>query len=210
MSNNFDRYVKAGEKALAQLEAYRDVARRVKQVARQAWKGCRVYVFGSVLDKRYTAGSDIDILIVVDDVDREEASRVKAQILGTIDAPMELHVVSSLSLGGGTAGSLTSSRRSPEASHNSFMLLSPACCFLHNPGAQSRQACCRPVFDWTARTLRGREEHFRPAERWLLARPDSSSMWGKPWLPISSRDLPSPWLRASPVVGKVPLRPVAW
>jgi predicted nucleotidyltransferase len=95
LSSSFDAYIKAGERALGQLEGYRDVARRVKEAARQIWKDCRLYVFGSVLDKRYTASSDIDILIVVDGVDREEATRAKARILGAIDAPIELHIVSS-------------------------------------------------------------------------------------------------------------------
>jgi len=79
---------------LKQLEGFREVAEKVKKMARGVWKGCKVYVFGSVLDGRYTASSDIDILLVVDGIDREEAVRVKAMILRAIDAPIQLHVAS--------------------------------------------------------------------------------------------------------------------
>ncbi len=94
MSKGFEGYIESGKKTLKQLEDFREVARKVKSIAEAEWKHCRVYVFGSVLDGRYTASSDIDILIVVDGVDREEAVRVKAMILRGIDAPIELHVAS--------------------------------------------------------------------------------------------------------------------
>lgn len=94
LSAGFEGYVESGKRTLKQLKDFRKIARKVKRMAEGVWEGCKVYVFGSVLDGRYTASSDIDILLVVDGIGREEAVRVKAMILRAIDAPIELHIVS--------------------------------------------------------------------------------------------------------------------
>jgi len=95
LSRGFEGYIESGKRSLRQLQEYREVARKVRGIAEKAWPACKVYVFGSVLEGRYTAASDIDILIVVDRVGREEAAKVKAMILHAVDAPVELHVASS-------------------------------------------------------------------------------------------------------------------
>lgn len=95
MSKGFEIYLESGRKALEQLGKYAEIAKMVKGIVESHWKGARVYAFGSALKGRYTAVSDIDILVVVDGVSREDAYRVKAAVYGAVDAPIELHVASS-------------------------------------------------------------------------------------------------------------------
>lgn len=94
MSKRFELYLKSGERALKQLDNYMEVAKKVKRMVEDVWNESKVYVFGSVVDGRCTAMSDIDILIVIDGASREESYGVKAMIYHAIDAPMELHVIS--------------------------------------------------------------------------------------------------------------------
>ena len=95
MSQGFEAYIDSGMKALEQINNYSEVAKRAKEVIKGFWSEAKVYVFGSVLEGKYTATSDIDILIVADGVSREDAYRVKATVYKAIDAPIELHVASS-------------------------------------------------------------------------------------------------------------------
>lgn len=95
MSREFKYYIDSGTDALRKMDNYRETARQVKDVVDGFWSDARVYVFGSVLEGKHTAMSDIDILIVVDGVSREEATRVKAQVYMTVEAPLEIHVASS-------------------------------------------------------------------------------------------------------------------
>jgi len=95
LSTGFELYIRSGKKALEQLGNYREISIEVKKVVTESWKDARVYVFGSVVEGRYTAGSDIDILVVVDGVDREEAFKMKAKIYKKINAPLEIHIASS-------------------------------------------------------------------------------------------------------------------
>ncbi len=94
MSKGFEAYVESGTEALRQLNNYSEVARRVRRIVDAVWRDSKVYVFGSVTKGKQTAMSDIDILIVVDGVTREEAYVVEAKIYSAIDAPIELHVAS--------------------------------------------------------------------------------------------------------------------
>lgn len=98
MSTGFELYIRSGKKALEQLQNYREISKEVKRRVRESWKDAKVYVFGSVVEGRYTAGSDIDILVVVDGVSKEEAIKMKAMVYKNVDAPIEVQVVSSSEL----------------------------------------------------------------------------------------------------------------
>ncbi|MCI4464548.1 MAG: nucleotidyltransferase domain-containing protein [Thermoproteus sp.] len=87
----FDIHIEEGRRALEALRRYREVAERAKEAAKRVAEDARVYVFGSVLTGRYTAASDIDILIVAD-IGRDVADRLKAEIYRSVDAPVEVHV----------------------------------------------------------------------------------------------------------------------
>lgn len=94
MSKEFEAYIESGRKVMEQLDNYIEVAKKVKKVVEDFWSNAKVYVFGSVLEDKHTAISDIDILIVTDNINQEDAYKVKAIIHRTIDAPVELHVTS--------------------------------------------------------------------------------------------------------------------
>ncbi|MEM3439436.1 MAG: nucleotidyltransferase domain-containing protein [Candidatus Bathyarchaeia archaeon] len=95
MSKEFKAYLESGRRALERLGRYGEVAKRVKGIVEGHWGDAKAYAFGLALEGKYTAASDIDILVVVDGVDKEEARRLKAEVYGAIDAPIELHVASS-------------------------------------------------------------------------------------------------------------------
>lgn len=88
-------YVESGKKALKYMRNYLSIAKEVKGVVRAYWPEARVYVFGSVLKGRYTAASDIDILVVLnEEPDPKEEAEVKASVYMRFDAPIQLHIVS--------------------------------------------------------------------------------------------------------------------
>jgi len=95
LSKKFDVYLEFGRKRLEQLKNYKRVVKEVKEIAQKHFGKVEVYVFGSVLEGKPTASSDIDILIVTDKISPEEASKIKTIIYESLDAPVELHIVSS-------------------------------------------------------------------------------------------------------------------
>lgn len=52
-----------------ELEDWIDVARRVKEVVLRLKPTADVYVFGSVMEDRFTGAGDIDILVAVDNLE---------------------------------------------------------------------------------------------------------------------------------------------
>jgi len=78
-------------RVLEYLRNYRAVAGRVKEVVKRVDPGAEVYVFGSVVRGRYTGASDIDILVVTNNIDRKYSIVVEAY--RSTEAPIELHVV---------------------------------------------------------------------------------------------------------------------
>ncbi|MEM0313523.1 MAG: nucleotidyltransferase domain-containing protein [Candidatus Bathyarchaeia archaeon] len=94
MSREFSLYLEFGKKRLKQLKNYKRVAREIKKLAQKYLGNVDVYVFGSVIEGKPAASSDIDVLIVKDEIGSDEACKFKTLIHGLIDAPVELHVVS--------------------------------------------------------------------------------------------------------------------
>lgn len=91
----FDLYIEEGKKALEALSNPTTIAKRVKELVLKFWPNARVYIFGSSVKGKYTACSDIDILVVVENVSYEEALKVKAQIYMKLDYPLEIHIATS-------------------------------------------------------------------------------------------------------------------
>lgn len=80
---------------LKSLENYRVISEKVKKLVLKHWPNAKVYVFGSVIKGKYTAASDIDILVVLDkNVSRDEEYKVKAEVYMSVEAPIELHITS--------------------------------------------------------------------------------------------------------------------
>ncbi len=92
MSNAFSIYIERAKKFLRIAENLSAVAKEIKELAKNYWPEARVYVFGSVARKEYTAGSDIDILIVIENYDIEEKYKFKAKVATITDLPIQLHI----------------------------------------------------------------------------------------------------------------------
>ncbi|MEM0233055.1 MAG: nucleotidyltransferase domain-containing protein [Candidatus Nezhaarchaeales archaeon] len=89
---SFDLYIERGLRDLEAMKNYVAIAKKVKDIVLSYAPDARVYVFGSVVEGRYTASSDIDILIVAS-LEDEEIYRMKSRIYEELDAPLQLHVV---------------------------------------------------------------------------------------------------------------------
>jgi len=94
-SKGFDIYI---EEALKYGKYYKNpiaLGRIIKKIVSKHINNAKVYLFGSVVRKSFTAFSDIDVLIVTPkELSNDEMSELKATILIQIDAPVEIHVVS--------------------------------------------------------------------------------------------------------------------
>ncbi|MCC6054002.1 MAG: nucleotidyltransferase domain-containing protein [Thermosphaera sp.] len=77
---------------LEYLKNYLVVAERVKEIVKLLDPSAKIYVFGSVVRGLYTASSDIDILIITENVNLKYDIMV-AVYRELIDAPIQLHVV---------------------------------------------------------------------------------------------------------------------
>lgn len=73
------------------LSNFREVAKSVKNIAKKIDPNAEVYVFGSVVTGKYTAASDIDILIIVNDISKKY--EIIVEVYRSIEAPIELHVI---------------------------------------------------------------------------------------------------------------------
>ena len=94
MSKDYEKVVSKGYEMYVKLKNYRRYASEVKDIVRGFWPDARVYVFGSVLTGRFTAASDIDVLVIIDgEVDMETVYKVKVRVKREVDAPIELHIV---------------------------------------------------------------------------------------------------------------------
>ena len=93
--SDFDLYIESGMRVLRHLKNYRGIARRVKKIVTEKCGSVRVLVFGSVVEGKVTALSDIDILVICD-LDRDERIRLKSEIYRRLgyDLPIELHIAS--------------------------------------------------------------------------------------------------------------------
>jgi len=91
----FEQYVKSGREAMEYIKRHREVAASVKEIAKEEHEEVKAYVFGSAVSGNFTAASDIDILLVFDEVDKDEAVELKSRIWRKIgfSVPLQLHVV---------------------------------------------------------------------------------------------------------------------
>ena len=94
-SSSFDGYIESGMRALRHLKSYRKIARRIKRIVTEKCGDAKVLVFGSVVEGKVTALSDIDILVICD-LDEDERVRLKSEIYRKLgyDLPIELHIAS--------------------------------------------------------------------------------------------------------------------
>ncbi len=78
------------EKLLEHMRRFREVGAEVKHILREIDPDVREFVFGSVVRGRFTAASDIDILVVTDDLSKKYEMMV--EVYRRVEAPVELHI----------------------------------------------------------------------------------------------------------------------
>lgn len=83
-----------GFKRYKQLENYKEIAKKVKEIVlRDGYNPLSFLVFGSVVKGKFTANSDIGILVVIRGISYDEAVNLKVKVYREINAPLELHTV---------------------------------------------------------------------------------------------------------------------
>jgi predicted nucleotidyltransferase len=80
------------------LKRWREIARKVAEKIRERFPDAEVYVFGSVVEERYTAASDIDILVVTKHAPKRLRDKVDIILwledgLGLPPSLLDLHIV---------------------------------------------------------------------------------------------------------------------
>jgi predicted nucleotidyltransferase len=94
LSKGFDIYIDEGLRIRQVFDNIWEFLSDVKEQVLKLFPGSEVYLFGSVARGRYTAASDIDVLVVTDVSDWELVDRAKAKLKRTfINMPVELHIV---------------------------------------------------------------------------------------------------------------------
>ena len=81
------------------LENWRYWAHRVTEASKSVLGPCEVYVFGSIAECEWTNGSDLDILVICDQLSRSSKDRAELKALIEEKAglplysPVEIHLV---------------------------------------------------------------------------------------------------------------------
>ncbi|EHR79358.1 nucleotidyltransferase [Thermococcus litoralis DSM 5473] len=91
--------IERGRKRYLMIKNYRRYLPTIKRACEEVFGECELYVFGSVLSGKFTAGSDVDLLIKVQKVPKSlrERAELEARIeelAGLPDYhPFEFHIV---------------------------------------------------------------------------------------------------------------------
>lgn len=94
-----DAMIERGRKRYLMIKNYRRYLPTIKRACEEIFGECELYVFGSVLSGKFTAGSDVDLLIKVQKVPKSlrERAELEARIeelSGLPDYhPFEFHIV---------------------------------------------------------------------------------------------------------------------
>jgi predicted nucleotidyltransferase len=94
LSKGFDIYIDEGLRIRQVFDNIWEFLSDVKEQILKQFPVAEVYLFGSVARGRYTAASDIDVLVVTDVSGWELFDRAKAKLRRMfIDTPVELYIV---------------------------------------------------------------------------------------------------------------------
>lgn len=91
--------IERGRKRYLMIKNYRRYLPTIKRACEEVFGECELYVFGSVLSGKFTAGSDVDLLIKVQKVPKSLRERVELEarieeLAGLPDYhPFEFHIV---------------------------------------------------------------------------------------------------------------------
>ena len=92
--SSFDIYIEEGKRLNYLFSNLGRILSDVKHEVQLLLPGSEVYLFGSAARGRYTALSDIDILIISDIDDLEQIDKIKASLKRKyLSYPLEFHIV---------------------------------------------------------------------------------------------------------------------
>jgi predicted nucleotidyltransferase len=95
--SSFDIYIEEGKRLNYLFSNLGRILADVKHQVQLLLPGSEVYLFGSAARGKYTALSDIDMLIISDIDDLEQIDKIRASLRRKyIDYPIEFHIVSKL------------------------------------------------------------------------------------------------------------------
>lgn len=84
MSKNYE------DEILEYFKSYKEVGKKVKEIIKNLDSDAKILIFGSVVRGKYTASSDIDILVVTNKVEYKD--RMRVEVYRQVKAPIELHI----------------------------------------------------------------------------------------------------------------------
>ncbi|ACS33656.1 nucleotidyltransferase domain-containing protein [Thermococcus gammatolerans] len=93
------RLIRRGRERYLMIKNYRKYLPAIKRACEKVFGECELYVFGSVLTGKFTAGSDVDLLIKVREAPQSLRERVKLEVrieeLAGLPEyhPFEFHIV---------------------------------------------------------------------------------------------------------------------
>lgn len=94
MLKEFDIYIETSKENAEYIKRYKEVGKKIKDFVLSIYPESKVYLFGSIIEGKATLASDIDVLIIIDDISKEERYKLKALIYMMLKAPIELHIIS--------------------------------------------------------------------------------------------------------------------
>ena len=91
---------KSGAERRKLIENWRFYTEKIAEACKELLKDCEVYVFGSVVEGRWTGGSDVDVLVISGNT--PSSSRERAEVKAKIEEvaglplvhPFEIHLIS--------------------------------------------------------------------------------------------------------------------
>ncbi|MEM1532897.1 MAG: nucleotidyltransferase domain-containing protein [Desulfurococcaceae archaeon] len=94
MSKEFEVYIEYSMELEEFFKKLWNVLPSIKRDVESAVSAAKLYLFGSIVKGRYTYASDVDILIVLENLEGVDVDALKARIKGKHRSyPIELHVV---------------------------------------------------------------------------------------------------------------------
>lgn len=75
---------------MSSLSNYQDLFKRIKEIITSYDPNAKVYVFGSLVRGKFTAASDIDILVITERIDMKY--KMMVSVYSKIKEPVELHI----------------------------------------------------------------------------------------------------------------------
>jgi predicted nucleotidyltransferase len=72
MLREFDLYIETSKEYAEHIKKYKEVGKKIKDFVLSIYPESKIYIFGSIIEGKATLASDIDILIVVNKISKEE------------------------------------------------------------------------------------------------------------------------------------------